>query len=75
MKTLRSARLLSSSRAPATQYSRSGELMASAHKGSSESSRTVSTSPVVSAVSTSLTEKEEGASTETGKRQWVSRTG
>ena len=39
MKTLRSSRLLSSSRPPAIQYSRSEELMASAQVGSSPVSR------------------------------------
>ena len=62
-KACKPERLLSSSRAPFIQYSRSGEARAEAHKGSSLSSRVVSVSPLEMAESTSGMEKEGEAGT------------
>jgi hypothetical protein len=75
IKTFKFSRLLSSSCALAIQYSRSGEVSAEAHSGSSSPSKMVSVSSLKMAVSTSGTvvEGDRGV-TVTGMRTCVSRT-
>ena len=69
MKTAKSLRLFSSSRAPATQYSRSGDAIALAQRGSSSGSRVRSVDPVEIAERTSPTLLSKvGGMTSTGNR-------